>query len=223
MKPPVHLLKKSKIIWLNNHLCKHSHTYLSHWDCYLKENPDEIKVGYLDIETSNLDADFGIMLCYCIKVDGEDTILGRHLTEEEALNKKEPDKQLVKELIQDMSQFSLVYTYYGTGFDLKFIRTRAVSNKLKFPVFGSISHKDVYYIIKNKFKLHRSGLETACNELIGRTLKTHFDGDTWRHAVQGKQKALAWIFDHCQRDVIDLEKLTKKVMDFANPGTTKSI
>lgn len=223
MRCPVHLLKKSKIIWLNNHLCKHGHTFLEHWNCYLEEKPNENRVGYLDIESSNLDADFGIMLCYCIKVEGEKTILGRHLTEEEALNKKEPDKQLVKELIDDLSSFNLIYTYYGTGFDLKFIRTRAVANHLRFPVFGSISHKDVYYIIKNKFKLHRSGLETACNELIGRTLKTHFDGNTWRHAVQGKQKALAWIFDHCKRDVMDLETLTKKVMDFANPNTTKSI
>jgi hypothetical protein len=458
---------------MNNHKCKHGHTYIDHYNCYLNENPDNVVTGYLDIETSNLDADFGIMLCYCIKIEGEDKILGRHLTEEEALDRKQPDKQLVKELIRDMSQFNLLYTYYGcvtpnhrtlnsnlewveigslkegdkiisfsenridnngrkweiatvehsvpmnkecvevhfsngqiitcttdhpflagypeyrwleankmnqltrgkdsntklrpliktwetdntkeagylagfydgegsvrkynhlevccsqkqgptldnvisllknkqfnistsnqqndvkqihitgglserlrflgsirpqrllnniilktlencyvksqlepisvvdvipvgiktviglqtssktylvdglgshnTGFDLKFIRTRAVANGLKFPVFGSINHKDVYYIIKNKFKLHRSGLETACNELIGRTLKTHFDGNTWRHAVQGNQKALSWIFDHCQRDVLDLETLTHKVLDFANPSTTKSI
>jgi uncharacterized protein YprB with RNaseH-like and TPR domain len=472
-KCPVHLLKKSKIIWLANHLCKHGHSYLEHYSCYLSEKPEENRVGFLDIETSNLDADFGIMLAYCVKIEGENKILGRHLTEEETLNKKQPDKQLVKELIHDMSQFNLLYTYYGcvtpnhktlndklewveigslkqgdrliafsenrldqngrkwemstveyaipmdkecvevhfsngqiitcttdhpflagypeyrwiqakdmnqftrgeksntkirklittwetdnstsaaylagfydgegsirknnylevccsqkqgitldyvtkllgdkqynlsvckqhddikqihitgglserlrflgsirpkrllndinfdtlekcyvksaidpiyvteiipvgiktviglqtssktylvdgigshnTGFDLKFIRTRAVANGLPFPVFGSISHKDVYYIIKNKFKLHRSGLETACNELIGRTLKTHFDGNTWRHAVQGNQTALGYIFDHCQRDVKDLETLTHKVMDFANPNTTKSI
>jgi uncharacterized protein YprB with RNaseH-like and TPR domain len=223
MKCPVHLIKKSKLIWLNNHLCKHHHTYLSHYDCYLREKPEDNKAGFLDIETSNLDANFGIMLAYCVKPEGSDKILGRHLTEEETLNRKQPDKQLVKELIHDMSQFNLLYTYYGTGFDLKFIRTRAVANGLPFPVFGSISHKDVYYIIKNKFKLHRSGLETACNELIGRTLKTHFDGNTWRHAVQGNQTALGYIFDHCQRDVKDLETLTHKVMDFANPNTTKSI
>jgi uncharacterized protein YprB with RNaseH-like and TPR domain len=198
-------------------------SYLEHYNCYLKEKPEENRIGFFDIETSNLDANFGIVLCYCIKTPDGD-ILGRKLTKEECLNtKKSPDIYLMKELIKDLNKFDILYGYYSTKFDIPFIRSRCVSNNIDFPVFGSIKHKDIYYIIKNKFKLNRNSLEVACRELVGTTLKNHFDGNMWRHAVQGNEKALEFIFDHCKRDVIDLELLANKVIDFANPNTTKSI
>jgi hypothetical protein len=44
----------------------------------------------------------------------------------------------------------------------------------------------------------------------------------WRRALQGNKKALGYIQEHCRADVLDLEKLTKKVLDYAYP-VTKSI
>ena len=73
---PIHRLKKKEILWLYEHHCKHGHRYLEHYNCYLQEHPEVIeKVGFLDIECSNLDANWGVMLSYCIKVKGGEGIL----------------------------------------------------------------------------------------------------------------------------------------------------
>ena len=218
MIAPVQRLKKDEIVWLGTHRCKHHHTFLEHYDCYLSENPQRKRIGYLDIETSNLDADFGIMLCYCIKDGSSNKILEGVLSKKEAIHATAPDKRLVEQCIKDMLKFDLIYTFYGTKFDLKFIRTRAVAMNLDFPLFGTIKHKDIYYIVKNKFKLHSNRLEVACNELLGHSNKSHFDGNIWRQAVQGDTKALGYILSHCQNDVIDLEELRNKIIDFAYPS-----
>lgn len=222
MIAPVHRLKKDQIIWLANHKCKHSHTYLEHYNCYLLENPQDKKVGYFDIESSSLVADFGFCLNWHI-IDDKNKLYGRSITKEEVMKDPIPDKNLMRELLDTFKTFDLLYTYNGTKFDFPFVRTRSVINKLAFPVFGSIKHKDVYYIIKNKFRLHRKSQEVACEMLLGKTLKTHWFGKHWIGAVQGKQKSLDYIDDHCIRDVKDLKKLTEMVLDYANPNTTRSI
>ena len=222
MVVPVHRLRKDKIIWLNNHKCKHGHTYLEHYNCYLAENPEEHKIGYFDIESSSLVADFGF--CIAWKILAEDGQMhGRVITKDEVLGKGRPDKKLMKELTETLSHFDLVYTYNGTRFDFPFVRTRCLINGLSFPTFGSIKHKDVYYIIKTKFKTHRKSLEVACEMLLGESNKTHWMGDHWIKAVQGNRKSLEYIEDHCERDVHDLRKLTLAVLEYANPTTTKSI
>lgn len=218
MKVPVQRLKKDELVWLGTHNCAHGHSYLEHYSCFLKENPNKKRIGFLDIETSNLDADFGILLCYCIKEAGKDKIYKGVITKKEATHTTEPDKRLVNQCVEDILKFDLLYTYFGTKFDLPFLRSRAVALKIKFPLHGTLKHKDIYYIIRNKFKLHRNRLEVACNELVGASDKSHFDGNIWRQAVQGDKVALSYILSHCEADVRDLEKLTDEVIDYAYPS-----
>ena len=222
MIAPVHRLKKDKIVWLSTHRCKHGHTYLEHYNCYLTEHPEENKIGYFDIESSSLVADFGFCIGWKI-LDNDDNMYGRMVTKEEVLGLKTPDKYLMKELIETLKNFDIMYTYNGTRFDFPFVRTRSVINKLDFPTFGSLKHKDVYYIVKNKFRLHRKSLEVACEMLLGNSNKTHWMGKHWIGAVQGKTESWGFIDDHCEKDVKDLKKLTEYVLDFANPITTRSI
>lgn len=214
---PVHRMRKEEIVWLGNHKCEHGHTYLEHYTCYLKDNPIKVRIGFFDIETSNLDANFGIILAYWFKEANKEKFHGGYINSRDVIHDEEPDRNLVIKLIDDLRKFDLVFTYYGTKFDLPFCRTRALHMGLDFPLFGTIKHKDVYYIIKNKFKLHRNRLEVACRELLGETRKSHFDGNMWRRAVQGDKKSLTYISDHCKDDVRDLEDLTNKVLDYAYP------
>ena len=52
--------------------CIHRHNGFDHPNCYDTEKGIIEKIGFLDIETSNLNADFGYVLSYCIKkLDGE--------------------------------------------------------------------------------------------------------------------------------------------------------
>lgn len=213
---PVHRLKKDDIIWLSRNRCKHSHTYLEHYNCYLNDNPDKCRVGYFDIESSNLKADMGFVIAWYI-LDEKGNYHGRTITKEELYKCTYPDQKLMKELIKELKNYDIIRTYFGSRFDIPFIRTRCVIQNLEFPFYGTLKHKDVYYTIKSKFSLVNKKLETACEMLLGDSNKTKWSVKHWVGAIQGKQKSLDYIDEHCRYDVLDLKRLTDKVIEFAYP------
>lgn len=220
MKAPIEQLNKQQIVALYKGKCRHGHRYLEHYGCYQEETGNKLRVGFLDIETSNLAADFGIVFLYCIKVAGEDKILERVITDKELHGSL--DKGVLEQVIEDMQKFDLLITYYGTKFDIPFLRTRALYHGLHFPEFGAVQHKDAYYIIKSKFRLSRNRMEQAARILLGKTEKTHINSVYWLKALQGDRRSLNYILDHCRKDVLDLERLYDAVRVYVK-NTTKSI
>jgi len=210
-------MKKSELLDLFRGRCKHGHLYAEHPACYVKEKKNKVKIGYLDIETSNLTADFGIMLSYAIKERGKNKIYCGTITKKE-IESGELDKNLVKKCIDDMNKFDIIMGYYSTKFDIPFLRSRAMYWGLDFPVYGELQHKDVWYMVRAKMRLHSSRLETACKHL-GIKGKTHLDGLYWIKALSGDDKALEYILDHNKKDVIILEKLHDKIKDFVKNTT----
>ena len=214
MIAPISRLKKSEIIWLSKHRCRHHHTYLEHYSCYLNENPQGIKIGFFDIETTNLKADYGLMLCYCIKVAGKNKIYQKCVTRKELQEENCLDRDVVEQCIKDIQKFDRLVTHYGKRFDVPFLRSRALFWSLPFPIFGSIFHDDTYYMCRNRLCISRNRLELACRHVLGKTRKTHIDQRKWILALQGNEKALKYILDHCRRDVRDLEDLYNALINF---------
>lgn len=218
MRAPVHRLKKTEIIWLGAHTCKaHRKDFLSHYNCYLREKPQQDRTAILDLETSNLKADYGILLTYCIKPLGSNKILKGVISQEDIRKgrKGDEDRRIVTDCIADMAKFDKVVTYFGKRFDLPYLRARAVNMNVLFPYFGSVQHIDVFDVVKHRFCMSRKSQEVACRFLLGHTDKTHFDGAVWRDAARGDKKALAMVLDHNIKDVTDLEKLWLRIRDFA--------
>ena len=220
MLPPIHRLKKAELVWLATHKCKaHSHTYLTHYSCYLKECPEaKERIGFFDIETTGFDAGFGMMLSWAIKVGGEKTIYKDVITTEDIEKGRlgDEDKRIVKSCVKHILTFDRIVTHYGNDFrfDGPFLRTRAVSLGIPFPTYGTLKHTDTYPILKKKFKLSRNRLETACRTILGDTDKTHLDPKIWRRAGRGDKKSLKYVLDHNVADVLDLEKIYNKIKDF---------
>lgn len=202
-------------MFLATHFCDHGHNFLEHYSCYVPETDE--RIGFLDIEASNLDADFGIILSYCIKAAGEDRIYEDVIAPEDIAraNAGDEDKRVVRTLISDLNNFDKLVTYYGTKFDIPYIRTRATNMAVPFPVFGTLVHKDLYYVVKNKFKLSSNRLENACRVLLNKTQKTRIDARYWRAGTRGDKKSLDYILDHNRKDVLDLEALYNKVIGFS--------
>jgi uncharacterized protein YprB with RNaseH-like and TPR domain len=215
MAIPQRYMRMDNLRWMNTHLCSHGHTYLEHFPCFLKEVDHVKKIGFFDIESSSLVADFGFCIGWYI-LDNDNHYYGRVVTPEE-VHSDIPDKKIMEELVETMKSFDILYTYNGTRFDLPFVRTRCVSNNIRFPFYGAVKHKDVYFIIKNKFRLHRKSQEVAAEFLLGSTNKTHWMGKYWIKAVQGDPKALAYIDHHCRMDCKDLKRLTEKTLEFVQP------
>lgn len=226
MKPNILNMKKSQVEWLHTHLCKkHSHSYLEHYDCYLKDEipdaPYKEKLGHLDIETSDLNANFGYIFSYAIKEDAG-KILGRVLLPNE-VRSGAFDKALVGEMCRDLRKFDRVTTYYGGDhrFDLPFMRTRALFYRADFPLYREVLHTDIYPIVRNKLKLNRNRLATVCM-LLGIPAKGHYLNPTiWCNARAGDKKSLDYIWRHNCEDVESLEAVAKVLLPYqkSNKGS----
>ncbi len=219
MKAPVRSLSKEQLVWLGTHKCKHGHTFLEHYACYMNEEMhNNERVGFFDIETSGLQANFAILLSYCIKVRGEDKIYYDTFNEKDLRNGQ--DYRIVKNCIKDLQNFDRVIGHYSKRFDIPFLRTRALMLGIDFPQFGEMYHTDVWDIAKRKLKLssNRQGvIAESINEDFSKTRITH---KHWLPALQGDKHALEYILDHNKKDVIQLEKNYEKLKSFAK--VTKS-
>jgi len=224
---PVHRLSKKEIEWLARNRCKtHRHSYLEHYSCYFKDYPErQERLAFFDIETSDLKADVGFMLTYCLKVAGKDEILSgvvdaREIEAATLTKSGAEDLSVVTQCVQDIGRFDKLVTFYGKRFDLSFLRTRAMTLGIPFPDYGAIAHIDLYDTVKRKFRLRSNRLEHACQILLGDSRKTRFDPLFWRCAARGDQKSLDMILEHNKFDVLDLERLYNKVIQFSRKSDT---
>jgi len=170
------------------------------------------RIAYFDIETSDLKADFGIVLTWCLKFRKEKHIYSGVITRKDIYDGVF-DKKIIKELLDLLEDVDIIVTYYGTGFDIPFLRTRAERWRLDFPKFGEIYHWDLYYKVKRLFKTHRKSLGVITN-FLGINGKTEIDPAIWFKAQYGDDKSLKEILNHNEHDVIILEKLHERLEDY---------
>lgn len=175
----------------------------------------DMTIGYLDIETTGFSANIDLMLSWCIKGRGDKNVAGAWITKEELMSPTQ-DARIVELLVEEMNKYDVVYTYYGTRFDIPFIRTRALHHGTYFPLYKKKSHKDLYYPVKSKLKLHRSSL-MAATEFFGIAGKTRVLPEHWAKARWGDEKSMKYIYDHNVADVVILEKLHRKLEEYICP------
>ena len=160
-----------------------------------------------DIETFDLAADYGVVMVACIKTlgGGIETFIARSDKEERAclLNTRDT-----------LEKADYVVTYYGTGFDIPYLNTRLII--LGERPIDKLRHVDLYYVAKFKLKLNRNRLQNVEMALFGESDKTEILPGIWRRALRGDAKALAYIADHCQKDVDILERCFLKLRGFIN-------
>lgn len=185
-------------------------------DRKIREDGKEDRIGYLDIEASQLCADFGICYSWYIKEQGTDHYDYSYVTREELLDGT-LDKRVVYELIEAMNKYTLIYTYYGSRFDIPFLRTRALVHNLKFIPRGEVQHRDLYYLARRVLKLSSNRLENVCR-ILGIEGKTHIDQRFWVLANTGNKEAIEYICDHNKADVDILELAHLRLAEFESMG-----
>lgn len=217
-------LKKVEILWMAHHKCvAHGVSYLQHPNCYERERPQESKIGILDIEASNLKADFGAVLCYAIADLDSDQMISRIASKKELFDKRhQPDYGVMKDFCVDVRKYDRLITYFGSDgkFDVPFLRSRAVHMDLDFPGFGEVFLEDAWSIMRYKFCLSSNRLGNATRFITGESNKTNWFAKYWIRAIQGDKEALAYIKDHCEKDVQDTKRLYLKVRKFKRKANT---
>lgn len=216
----INALRKDELLSRLNYRCEHRHSGIDHPICYEKHFNTKPRVGYLDIETCSLFANFGIVLAYCIKEEGSNKIYGRHIKAKEMVEYL--DKNILEDCIKDLENFDEIITYNGCRFDLPFLRTRALKMKVNFPKYMGLKHKDVYFMARGRLRLHRKNMDVV-SQSLNITGKTHVNGDKWIDAtIRHDEKCLREIFEHCKKDVIVLEKVYNELKDYVKE-TRRSI
>jgi uncharacterized protein YprB with RNaseH-like and TPR domain/ribosomal protein S27AE len=178
----------------------------------LRTQPLNLREGFLDIEASQLTASFGHVISWAIKERGEPTVhydVLRHRSLKD-------EKRLLQSLLRTLKQFDLIYTFYGTNFDVPFLRTRCMYHNLPFPEYRELLHRDVYYMVRSRMNLHRKRLESVA-EFLGIEGKTRVDPAVWVAASFGDKAALKYILEHNIADVKVLEAVYERVEPFVSP------
>lgn len=219
--------------------CIHRHTIEEHPKCFerglvkgVKDEKDwekktgqpwytypENRIGYIDIETDGLDADFGTMLSWCVKEKGGNTV--HSVIKKEELFNLEFDERLISELIEEMSKYKILVGYYSDRFDIPYIRAKALHYGLEFPGYGDLFTWDLYFTVKSKLKISRRSLDNVC-DYLRISGKTPIDKEVWRRAKYGDETALKTVLSHNKADVNITEQLHDK-LSFTRKWLKKSI
>ena len=159
-----------------------------------------------DLETSELKADFSALLSAVIKPFGKKGIVFRA---DNYQNWKEgrraDDLEICTDITRELARHAVVVTHYGTGFDMRYIRAKAMKHGL--PALPPMFAVDTYYIAKMNMMVSRRRLDALCKYLsLG--LKSVVEGATWVDAaLNGSEEAMNEIVRHNVQDCILLEQL----------------
>lgn len=216
-------MTKQDILRYSKQSCPHGHVYLEHAACLEKVIGHKERVGSLDIETSNFSASFGIVVTWCIKEHGGE-LYKDSLTEEDFHDSRGwYDKRILNTCVETMKKFDRLIVYWGRDrrFDIPFLRTRAVTMGIEFPLYQESLINDAYDIVKNKFKCGRNSLAAICKQLGIESKETPMSPEMWVKAVAGRDmESIEYILKHNEEDVISTEKLWDRISNFANTPNT---
>lgn len=161
---------------------------------------DNARVGFFDIESTDLKANVGFMLSWgLLATDG--TTYSDCITRREIMGAAmEPDKRVMQSCLKALHEVDVLVTYFGTGFDLPFLRTRAMVHGLLFPAYGQLLHIDLYYAVKSLMRLTNKRMGTV-TEFLGMAPKDHYDVRVWNKARRGDEEALGHIHSHNLSDL----------------------
>jgi uncharacterized protein YprB with RNaseH-like and TPR domain len=177
---------------------------------------DPARVVLFDIESTNLKADFGYCLCFGYKELGAKRTHVLSVTDFKH-HKTDPtnDAPLMRRVHDVLTNHAdIIVTYYGKGFDRKFLNTRMLMAGLPpLPPLG-YEHVDLYYTAKSNLALHSNRLASVAAALGCPMEKTALDGPTWTRAMAGDPRSIRYIIDHCRRDVDVLEYCYQKLRPY---------
>lgn len=216
--------------------CTHRHTIEDHPACFAQGSINEreaskiakdlgvewyqipeYKIGYLDIETDGFYANTSVILTWSLK-EKDGSVIYDKITKKDLFTGV-IDKRVTESLVDAMSKYKIIVTYYGSRFDVPFIRTRALFHQMEFPGYKDLYQWDLYYQVRNKLRLQRNSLDAA-TAMLGIEGKTHLDLGIWAKAKYGDKEAIDYVLEHNIADVEILERLHNKLTPFAKWNRT---
>lgn len=179
------------------------------------------KILLWDLECTNLNADFGYILCAGVKELGKGTVKTFSVADYPAY-KKDPtnDKALVKDIRDYLSEAGAWITWYGQRFDQPFLNSRLTYHGLT--PMPPVPHIDGWRIAREKLKLHSNRLASV-SSFLQIEEKTPLSGPIWIKASAGNPASLKYVIKHCKQDVLVLEQAFEHIRQLATSGPNIAI
>lgn len=165
-----------------------------------------MKTLYLDIETTALKADEGFIVTIGILGEGEPELVFAGTPQEE--------RNALLWLREKLKTHDLIVTWYGSGFDIPFILTRAAYHGIEIPELTKTSMLDLCEWAKENLLLASYSLKSVAR-FLGIGVAGNFGGSDvntlYKLFVHGNQEARALIIQHCREDLILLKRVHEKL------------
>lgn len=167
-----------------------------------QKNNNAIKIYSWDLETTNLAANIGFIVCASVR----DVYSGQVWTYR--IDRTKPfkrgnvwdDAEVVRSLSSKLAEADVWLTHYGSlkKFDLPFLQTRMLVHGIE--ALPPIPMIDTHTVAKGQLKLHSNRLATLLS-ILGKDPKTSLDFTIWTKASGGHKPSIQYIVEHCERDV----------------------
>lgn len=168
------------------------------------------KILIYDIECTDLNADWGSLVCVGYKWLGDKnpTIISiLDYPGKDVLD----DSNLVKAFHAIASQADMVITYFGKGFDQPYMTSKYLENRLEW--LPNTPHVDLFFTAKSNVKVSRKSLDNLVS-LYSLGKKYNVSRRHWRLAKAGVAEGIREVIKHCYVDV----NLTEKLYYLFRPG-----
>lgn len=175
-----------------------------------------MKIAYFDIETSDLNAEFGRLICASVLSLPEDRMIT--LRQDDYLRRKKAknmadDRQLAVDLRDILEDHHITLGWYSKGFDLPFLNTRLVAHGER--RLNSALHLDGVWYMKGW-----RGLKPASAKLKQAAIffglddrKPEVEPQTWIAARSGDRDAMDIACERCEADVSITRSVTERLLD----------
>ena len=195
------------------------------------------KIGYLDIETSGLTANFDFMVSWCMYV--RDVRTGKTELRGDKINPKDfevarkgtkkdgkwtpdadlVDKRILESLLKAISDIDCLIGHWFIGkhrHDIPFVRSRIAINKISgFPKHKMVRYGDTQKLGSLIHRLSSNGLAMIGDAYGVSTKKTQIKSKHWKNACMfGNKESVDYIYHHNIKDVILTYKIHKCMEEY---------
>jgi len=166
----------------------------------------EMVVAYLDIETNSKKADIGRVIAIGLLTDAT--------SEVRFVDSIEEERKALEWLQEKLKDCDELVTWYGSGFDIPFLLTRALVHGVNLDRLAELPMLDLCEWSRANLMLTSYSLESVAR-FLGIDWSKEFHGQDiltmFRLAERGNLEARKLIVEHCKEDVVVLGRVHEKL------------
>lgn len=163
-----------------------------------------INPAFVDLETTNLKANFGRILCGSV-ADMHGNVRTLRIDDEPFKRERRRDDAALAVGLRDyLEQFDVLVGWNSKMFDIPYLNTRLLIANER-PMRMDIMHLDpMYKAGKGSLALHSKRLDAVAKTFRLPVQKTGLDPEIWNDAADGDREAMDYVVEHCEHDVLVL-------------------